>query len=318
MSEVVIAEEIKILGMMTSTVKPDYWSLLGVSPDCDANQLKIAFRREARKWHPDLNGNDLNAEERFKLINEAYAVLSDPRKRTLWERSQTIPTNQDPFSFGFPEFSHYLDVVLGIENLENENLESKKDFYEYEGTSSTWPRSTSIPQQSSPVPVYEDMETIIELTPEQALEGSVVELELPDGIVVEVDTPPLCGDGWRLRLPGVAKGGSDHFLQVRVQTEDGLRIDGLRVLYKLELFPPDAVLGCSVEVPTLSGPVILQVPPGSSSGRLLRLRGRGLELDERRGDQLVEIVVVIPADIGDAEMALYQRLQELSLEPDSI
>ena len=101
-------------------------------------------------------------------------------------------------------------------------------------------------------------------------------------------------------------------------TPDGLRIDGLRVHYRLELFPPDAALGCAVDVPTLDGPVTLQVPPGSSSGRLLRLRGRGLrDIDtDRSGDQLVEIVVVIPADLGDAECALYRRLQELAAEAD--
>jgi DnaJ-class molecular chaperone len=118
-------------------------------------------------------------------------------------------------------------------------------------------------------------------------------------------------------LEGVAAGGRDHFLQLRVVTPEGLRIDGLRVLYRLELFPPDAALGCAVDVPTLDGPVTLQVPPGSSSGRLLRLRGRGLTIDDRRGDQLVEIVIVIPADLGDAERALYRRLQELALDPDA-
>ena len=71
---------------MTTTVDPNYWSLLGVSPDCDSNELKSAFRKEARKWHPDLNKNDVNAEERFKLINEAYAILSDPKKRKEWEK----------------------------------------------------------------------------------------------------------------------------------------------------------------------------------------------------------------------------------------
>ena len=72
---------------MTSIDKPDYWSLLGLPPDSNPEQLKRAFRREARKWHPDLNGNNIEAEERFKLVNEAYAVLSDPRKRLEWEKS---------------------------------------------------------------------------------------------------------------------------------------------------------------------------------------------------------------------------------------
>ena len=71
---------------MTSTAEPDYWSLLGVDSDCTDQQLKRAFRREARRWHPDLNSNDPIAEERFKLVNEAYAVLSDPRRREAWQR----------------------------------------------------------------------------------------------------------------------------------------------------------------------------------------------------------------------------------------
>jgi len=138
-------------------------------------------------------------------------------------------------------------------------------------------------------------------------------IELEDQTVVEVDTPPFAGDGWRLRLENIARGGKDHYLQLKVQTESGLRIDGLRVLYKLELFPHDALLGCAVEVPTLDGNVTLQVPPKSSTGRMLRLKGRGLTFEDNVGDQYVEILVVIPADIKDEEIALYTRLQELSL-----
>ena len=174
----------------------------------------------------------------------------------------------------------------------------------------------SAPPPPPPVRAVEDLESVVHLTPDQALQGTVVELTLDDGTVIELNTPPFAGDGWRLRLEGVAPGGRDHFLQLRVVTDDGLRIDGLRVLYKLMLFPPDAALGCAVDVPTLDGLVTLQVPPGSSSGRLLRLRGRGLQLDDERGDQLVEIVVVIPSDLGDAERALYRRLQELASESE--
>ena len=105
---------------MTTTVDPNYWSLLGVSPDCDSNELKSAFRKEARKWHPDLNKNDVNAEERFKLINEAYAILSDPKKRKEWEKLNN--KFQDIFENRFPTYEEYLDVVLGIKtNLKSEN-----------------------------------------------------------------------------------------------------------------------------------------------------------------------------------------------------
>ena len=296
---------------MTSTAKPDYWSLLGLSPNSDSSQLKRAFRREARRWHPDLNGNDINAEERFKLVNEAYDVLSDPRKRQAWENeNKTLNSKNDPFANGFPDFEEYLDFVLG-EKVEEDFIpvDVNKEYFEKE-----WP----VTSEPSPPPIqaYEDLETLVELTPDEALYGTNVEIELEDGTIVEIQTPALAGDGWRLRLEGIAIGGRDHFLQLRVCSEDGLRVDGLRVLYKLEILPPDAVLGCAVEVPTLSGPVTLQVPPQSSSGRLLRLRGRGLELDGKRGDQFVEIVVVVPDEIGDSERALYGRLQELALESE--
>ena len=137
---------------------------------------------------------------------------------------------------------------------------------------------------------------------------------MQDGTLVEVSTPPFAGDGWRLRIEGAAIGCRDHFVQLKVITQDGLRIDGLRVMYRLELFPHDALLGCAVDIPTLNGMVTLQVPPNSSTGRMLRLRGRGLEYEDYRGDQIVEIIIVLPDSLSDSELALYQRLNEISME----
>jgi len=305
---------------MTTSSKKDYLSILGLSPDFDDKELKKAFRREARKWHPDLNKNDLNAEERFKLINEAYEYLRDPNKRN--ESSDlNIQHNYENNNFqtGFPDFQDYLDSLFGYEY-------NAKNHYEYNNESvydesinidneqySNYEYPTTSPEEPPPVKLDQDIETIIELTPEEALSGASILIELEDQTVVEVDTPPFAGDGWRLRLENIARGGKDHYLQLKVQTASGLRIDGLRVLYKLELFPHDALLGCAVEVPTLEGNVTLQVPPKSSTGRMLRLKGRGLTFEDNVGDQYVEIMVVIPADINDEEIALYTRLQELSL-----
>ena len=102
--------------MTSSPAAPaDYWSVLGLEPGADASNLKRAFRAQARRWHPDLNGNDPLAEERFKLVNEAYAVLSDPRRRQAWEAG--VPADgpgresQDPFASGFPDFEAYLEVL---------------------------------------------------------------------------------------------------------------------------------------------------------------------------------------------------------------
>ncbi len=309
-----------IHGTMTTSSKKDYLSILGLSPDFDDKELKKAFRREARKWHPDLNKNDLNAEERFKLINEAYEYLRDPNR---CKNSSDHNINEDyennNFKTGFPDFQEYLDSLFGYEyspkNYDEYNDETFEDEYINTGNdefnNNEYPATS--PEEPPPVKLHQDIESIIELTPDEALNGASILIELEDETVVEVDTPPFAGDGWRLRLENIAMGGKDHYLQLKVQTESGLRIDGLRVLYKLELFPHDALLGCAVEVPTLDGNVTLQVPPKSSTGRMLRLKGRGLTFGDNIGDQYVEILVVIPADINDEEIALYTRLQELSL-----
>jgi DnaJ-class molecular chaperone len=321
----------------------DHWQILELEPGADATSLKRAFRQQARRWHPDLNGNDPVAEERFKRVNEAYAVLSDPARRRVWEAGedseQAAAAAADPFASGFPLFEDYLDALFGErrrsparDNADGEDSygEHGEDAYGENGEAAARheDRGPDRPERdatersgggdvaarpASPPPTQagSDRESLVELSPDQALNGSRVELELSGGTVVEVWTPPLAGDGWRLRLAGVAPGGGDHFLQLRVRTPEGLRIDGLRVLYQLELPPADAVLGCQVAVPTLEGPVRMRVPPRSSSGRLLRLRGRGQRHGEHRGDQLVEVRIVVNAELGEAEEALYRRLREL-------
>ena len=272
----------------------DHWAALGLEPGANQQALKQAFRRLARRWHPDLNANDPIAEERFKRINEAYAVLTDPRRRQAWETSEPSE-EEDRFAAGFPDFDEYLAALFGKR---------------YEPEPAAWPATTP-PPSPAPVQVQGDFESIVKLSPDQALEGSTVQVSLPDGLTLEVQTPPEAGDGWRLRLEGVAPGGGDHFLLLQVRTADDLRIDGLRVLYRLNLPAPQGALGAQAVVPTLAGPVRLRVPPGTSSGQLLRLRGRGLERNGRSGDQIVEVRLVVPETCSDAEVALYRRLAEL-------
>ena len=348
---------------LSSPPVQDHWQVLGLEPGADQASLKRAFRDQARRWHPDLNGNDPRAEERFKRINEAYAVLSDPQRRRAWEAGEGADGTAaapDPFATGFPGFEQYLDALFGRRRRAADPMESSPDWPRgetpqadeaAEGTppapdsepgrasaaapradgsrrspsrpaeswqSESWHsdevRPVAAPPPPPPVVAAHDQESLVELTPEQALHGARIELELADGTLVEVSTPPLAGDGWRLRLAGLAPGGGDHFLQLRVRTTDGLRLDGLRVSYVLELSPADAVLGAQVVVPTLEGPVRLRVPPRSSSGRLLRLRGRGQRLGDQVGDQLVEVRIVVPEALSDAEQALYGRLRELEAE----
>lgn len=299
----------------------NHWLVLGLDPGADSQALKRAFRQQARRWHPDLNGNDPHAEDQFKAVNEAYAVLSDPQRRQQWEQgldtAEAAAAGLDPFAHGFPDFHDYIEELFGITqrrsvadpSSEPEDLPPQ----ERHGRSQV---TTAPPPPPPPVVASNACESVVELSPEQALQGERVEIELPDGTAVEVWTPAMAGDGWRLRLAGVAPGGADHFLQLRVRTPEGLRIDGLRVLYQLDLSPAEGALGCSVVVPTVDGPVQLRIPAGSSSGRLLRLRGRGLQQGDQRGDQLVEVRLVVPSALTEAEEALYARLQQLAAELD--
>ena len=121
-----------IHGTMTTSSKKDYLSILGLSPDFDVKELKKAFRREARKWHPDLNKNDINAEERFKLINEAYEYLRDPniKKNSSDENIQDNNEN-DNFKTGFPDFQDYLDSLFGYEyTAKNYEEYNNEQFYD--------------------------------------------------------------------------------------------------------------------------------------------------------------------------------------------
>ncbi|QCH13973.1 J domain-containing protein [Synechococcus sp. CB0101] len=298
----------------------NHWSVLGLDPGADSQALKRAFRQQARRWHPDLNGNDPHAEEQFKAVNEAYAVLSDPQRRQQWEQgldtADAAAAGLDPFAHGFPDFHDYIEELFGIPQRRSAPHRDSDPHDEPDQAPRGRSEVTTAPPPPPPVVASSDCESLVELTPEQALQGERVEIDLPDGTAVEVWTPAMAGDGWRLRLAGVAPGGADHFLQLRVRTPEGLRVDGLRVLYQLDLSPAEGALGCSVVVPTLDGPVQLRIPPGSSSGRLLRLRGRGLQQGEQRGDQLVEVRLVVPSALTEAEEALYARLQQLAAELD--
>ena len=289
--------------------EPDTWAVLGLQPGASAAEIKRAFREQARRWHPDLNPGDPTAEERFKSINAAYAVLSDPSRRRAWRQDGDSGTNGEEIS-GFPSFEDYLAHLFG-----------RRQPVEWSGppppspppparTEATQAAPTARPPAAASQPPA-NRETVLALTPQQAWTASRHVVALPDGTQVEVHTPPGAGDGWRLRLAGVAPDGGDHLLRLQVRTQDGLRLDGLHVHYRLDVSPADAALGAQATVPSLHGPVELEIPSRCSSGQLLRLRRCGLCTDENCGDQIVELRIVIPSTLPEAIVELYRQLQEL-------
>lgn len=303
--------------------EPDAWAVLGLQPGASAAELKRAFRQQARRWHPDLNPGDPTAEERFKSINAAYAALGDPSRQRAWRQGGDSGANGEELS-GFPSFEDYLAHLFGRRQPVDRSTAPPPPPpppARAEPTRTAAPPTSRPPAAPPPPPPGSPQpqpcrETALALTPQQAWTGSRHVVALPDGAHVEVHTPPGAGDGWRLRLAGVAPDGGDHLLRLQVRTRNGLRVDGLQVHYRLAVSPADAVLGARVTVPSLHGPVELGIPPGSSSGQLLRLQRCGVCTEEACGDQIVELRIVIPSALPEEVVELYRQLQDLQTSPD--
>ena len=294
--------------------EPDYWAVLGLEPGASAAELKRAFRQQARRWHPDLNPGDPTAEERFKSINAAYGVLSDPSRQRAWRQGGGSNAKGEDLS-GFPSFEDYLAHLFGRQQpVDRSSPPSPPPGEAQPGQQEATP-SPPPPADPAADPPQPPRETALALTPQQAWTGSRQVVALPDGTQVEVHTPPGAGDGWRLRLAAVTPDGGDHLLRLQVRTRDGLRLDGLHVHYRLDLSPAEAALGAPVTAPSLHGPVELQIPPRSSSGQLLRLRRCGFCTDADCGDQIVELRIVIPSRLPEEAVELYRQLQHLESSP---
>ncbi|MDR3320775.1 MAG: J domain-containing protein [Desulfovibrio sp.] len=308
-----------------SVAYKDYYKLLGVDRVASAEGLSKAFKTLARKYHPDLHPGDKKSEEKFKEINEAYEVLKDPEKRRMYD--QLGPNWQHGQQFrGEPGFEN-AHFTFGGKHYDGTGF---SDFFETlfggsaQGGQSA--RETNFGQGtfggfSAKARRGRDVEAEIHLSLEDVQRGGkrAVTLRVASGKrTLEVNVPPGIHDGAKLRLAGQgdpAPGGTpgDLFLRVRYLPHSDFKTDGENLSCDLRLAPWEAALGARVPVPTLEGSVELVIPPGSSSGRKFRLRGKGLGSETKRGDLLVRIMVVVPATPTDEDRELWRKLADASL-----
>jgi curved DNA-binding protein len=317
----------------------DYYSLLGVKRDATEKEIKAAYRKQARKWHPDLHPGKAKeeAEQRFKQINEANTVLMDPDKRSRydrlgsrWQEGEAVPPPTDRGgarqSRGFEGgFSDFFNTFFGDEI----------------NRSSQGGRAVERPVKGG------DLESEIELSLEEAYHGATRSIRLSGasvcpkcagtgvtdrnfcqqcggtGSVTEertltVRVPAGIREGSRIRLRdqgikglgGAASG--DLLLKVSLQTHPVYRVKGDDVEIEVVIRPEQALLGDKISVPTLDGDVSVRVPPDSHAGNRLRLRGKGLPMKNgARGSQYVRLIIDVPAKLSEEEVALYKRLHEL-------
>jgi curved DNA-binding protein len=296
-------------------VARDYYEVLGVSRDATHEQIQQAFRTLARKYHPDVNSAP-GAEDRFKELNEAYQVLSDPDTRKRYDRFgedfRRVPEDYDErvgagfggFRAGAPSGTR-VRVGQGFGGRSGINIEDL--FGDFFGGGGGF----------GPIPGA-DQQAELELSVEEAYRGGQRSITL-DGRTYQVTIPAGVVDGQRIRLAGEGGRGSgdapagDLYLVVRIKPDRRFRLDGRDIVTDLPVSPWEAVLGATVAVHTPAGEAKVKVPPGSSTGRRLRLRGEGMPNPHgKSGDLYAEVKVVVPPKPTKSERELFEQLATVS------
>ena len=313
----------------------DYYAVLGVPREASSEDIKKAFRKLARTYHPDVAKDKTTAEEKFKEINEAYEVLGDPQNRKKYDQlgarwkegagfqpppgwqagARTSPSGSQryEFHFGGTGFSDFFEQFFG---------RSGSPFTEGEFDAEQFGRSRG-PARGN------DIEGDILVTLDEVMNGSerTISLQRPNPRTGQIETqtfrvriPSGVHEGQAIRVRG--KGGEsagggesgDLYMRVRLAAHPDFRVRGADLYYDLDLAPWEAVLGTTVTTPTLSGQVKVHIPPGTNSGQKLRVRGQGLPQGKsgERGDLYVTVNVQLPHQLSDEERALWEKLSRVS------
>jgi curved DNA-binding protein len=294
----------------------DYYEALGVEPGAGEAEIKAAYRRLARKYHPDVS-KEAGAEERFKSVNEAYEVLRDKDKRAQYDqlRARGYRPGEDfrpPPDFG--DFGGGGNPFGGGFRFEQGfGGDGFSDFFESLFGGGRRARGGG-PGPGAGAPPPGDTRAKLSIPLEIAYSGGMQKIGI-DGRTLEVKIPAGIRPGQVIRLGGQGGAGAggkraDLLLEIDYKPHGEFEVDGRNILFTLPLAPWDAALGTRVSVPTLGGRVDLRVPPESDSGRKLRLRGRGLPGKPEAGDQIVEIEVSAPRPENDAQREAYAKLGE--------
>ncbi|MCU1656934.1 MAG: molecular chaperone DnaJ [Pseudonocardiales bacterium] len=304
----------------------DYYETLGVSRSATADEIQRAFRSLARRYHPDIN-SDPSAEDRFKEINEAYQVLSDPETRSRYDRFgpdfRQIPddvaagaargaSRQRQRGGGRPRATRAGGYSGGIDI---------DDLLSGLGGVGGFDSIFSGFGGSGPAPGA-DQQAEIELTVEQAYTGGQQRVTLSSGSgerSYDVNIPAGVTDGQRIRLAGQGGQGSqggapgDLYLVVRIKPHERFRLEGRDIYVELAVAPWEAALGATVPVPTPGGEAKVTVPGGSSSGRRLRVSGEGMPNRRgARGDLYAIVRIVVPRRLKRRERELFEQLAAVS------
>ena len=297
----------------------NYYEVLGVAKTATAEEIRTVFRKKAREFHPDVAKDKVKGAEKFKELNEAYEVLSDPAKRAKYDQmGREVPGGGYEWAGGVPRGQ----AGPGMEEVHFGGT-GFSDFFEsmfggmggVEGMRAGGGRRMA--RRGA------DVEGDLMVTLEEAMQGSSREVTLQRGggrvETYRVKVPAGVREGQRIRLAGRGQEGAsggeagDLYLRVRLARHPDLRVEGENLLTDLEMAPWEMVGGATVPVRTLEGTVMLKVPAGSLAGQKLRLRGQGLRREDgSRGDLYAILEVVVPGTVGAEEKKLWEELGKKS------
>jgi curved DNA-binding protein len=287
----------------------DYYETLGVSKTAAEADIKKAYRKLARQFHPDRNPGDKQAETRFKEVQDAYDVLSDKKKREHYDRfgfagpgaaSSGFPGGGATFQWGGGagdtaeiDPTQFEDILRHFGGIGGFGDGSGRRGRGSRRRPATAPPQEQVPEVEIPLPT--------------AAAGGTVSLSV-DGQHIDLKIPPGVATGQTMRLTGQGPGGADLYIKIRVAEHPYFRREGNDVILQVPLTVAEAALGTTVDVPTLDGARLgVKVPPGTSSGARLRLRGKGI----KGGDQYIEIKIVVPAAKDERSRELLQEFDRL-------
>ena len=288
----------------------DYYKILGLETSkVSSTELKLAFREQAKKYHPDVNQENYNAEERFKDINEAYRVLSNPSSKRKYDRMWNSNARKNHSKESYKEskrekgalFSDFFNMFFGTVKEEEEQ-----------------------PKKVKKLAVKgENIETEITVDIEDAFYGlnKKISLRSVDGKMktFSVKVPAGIRNGEKIRLLGQGKSGKhggtqgDLFIKINIKENSKFKLDGYDLVTDLYITPWEAALGKKVKVFSIDDSVSLFVPPGIQSGEKVRIPNKGYQDGKGgRGDLVAEIKTVVPKELTDEEKTLFKQLQDIS------
>jgi curved DNA-binding protein len=312
---------------MAATDFKDYYSILGISKTASPEEIKQAFRKLARKYHPDVNPNNKQAEAKFKEVNEAYEVLSDPDKRKKYDQygqywkqvGQGFPggagAGVDMGGFDFSQYGSFNDFINEL--FGGTGPRTNRQSYSYRSSTSRAGGGFNDFGFQDAGGTNQDTEAVISLTFGEAFSGVQKSFTLGNE-VINVRIPAGAKTGTRLRVRGKGQANpmtqqrGDLYLKVELQNHSFFQFEGDNLVCEVPITPDEATLGASIDVPTPDGSVNVKLPAGVRSGQSLRLRGKGWPLAKGgRSDQLVKVAITPPKELTSQERDYYEKIRAI-------